>query len=516
MTAVLEEIHHRVATARQAVEVRGSSLLPPLLVVGTSERVGSNWLSDTLGAAGLPQHNEPLRQQLGSTHPLSALNPNPADLDELTDAVIGAYGRHWLVTFVVSKYAPVRHVVKETNLFFATGTLLRLFPESPIVVASRSPLGVVGSFRRRSLFARWRYADRYRQLSLTTSFTRWRRWAPVLPTNEPEETTVLVRLIVLNTLLLADALSDTGRTSRSLFHLPYERAVFHQAEQVRAIGRTIDAELTGTWSGRSPRPSTTAADDVFATTNTRTTLVAPLPQATADQVHETMTELLEAIRPAISTQAAAHAADWLAGDHRYQLTPTPGARPQSRPQDRPAPVCPDLEYTQRGRVSWRNLLVSNDEYASFMNSLADVGLVNTTYGTRLLAIPMPCGRGGRLYIERGRLPGDIHHAIGNVQVWCADGPGTDELRGGPTARWMHGAAWNTPANTEYIRRARHRHLTGASRSVGIRLVRDGYQGVGDLAELAARLKDWTRSLTDRDRTLDELDAPLLRGLQPDI
>ena len=42
---------------------------------------GSNWLSDSLRSA-LVQHNEPLRQQLGPQHPLSALNPDAVDVDE--------------------------------------------------------------------------------------------------------------------------------------------------------------------------------------------------------------------------------------------------------------------------------------------------------------------------------------------------------------------------------------------------------------------------------------------------
>jgi hypothetical protein len=41
------------------------NLNPPVLVCGIAERVGSNWLSDTLRDA-LPQHNEPLRQQVTS------------------------------------------------------------------------------------------------------------------------------------------------------------------------------------------------------------------------------------------------------------------------------------------------------------------------------------------------------------------------------------------------------------------------------------------------------------------
>ena len=36
--------------------------------------------------------------------------------------------------------------MKETNLFFALAALLALFPDSPVAVLSRSPIGVVSSF----------------------------------------------------------------------------------------------------------------------------------------------------------------------------------------------------------------------------------------------------------------------------------------------------------------------------------------------------------------------------------
>ena len=55
---------------------------------------------------------------------------------------------------------------------------------------------------------------------------------------------------------------------------------------------------------------------------------------------------------------------------------------------------------------------------------------------------------------------------------------------GPAARWLHGAAWNTPATATEMQRPRHRHLLGCSRGVGIRLVRDGTQAAGHAGELA--------------------------------
>jgi hypothetical protein len=160
--SVAEEVAARVR------EIRASSdgVLPPLLLLGTMERVGSNWVSDTLRPV-TGQHNEPLRQQLGPAHPLSALNPGMSPDEPLER--LGPYGRHWLVTFAAGKHAAERQVIKETNLFFALPALLALFPDSPVAVLTRSPLGVASSFARGDLFRRWGYRARYRQVTATTT-----------------------------------------------------------------------------------------------------------------------------------------------------------------------------------------------------------------------------------------------------------------------------------------------------------------------------------------------------------
>lgn len=158
-THVLDEIDQRITDLRARARAAGVTVLPPLLALGTSERVGSNWLSDTLRPV-MPQHNEPFRQQLGTLHPLSPVNPYGVDVNQVPRALLGALGWHGLVEFVVAKYAPVRHLVKETNLFFTGRSLLRLFADAPAVVLTRSPLGVASSFTRSWLFARWGYADR--------------------------------------------------------------------------------------------------------------------------------------------------------------------------------------------------------------------------------------------------------------------------------------------------------------------------------------------------------------------
>ncbi|MGH3121765.1 MAG: hypothetical protein ACRDND_12180, partial [Streptosporangiaceae bacterium] len=114
--------------------------------------------------------------------------------------------------------------------------------------------------------------------------------------------------------------------------------------------------------------------------------------------------------------------------------------------------------------------------------------------------------------EPGRGAGEIHHLAGNLQAWCCDGPAGDPSA--PASRWLHGAAWNTPATLDEIHRPRGRHLSGASRGVGIRLVRDraGQQPAATAGQLAAALAGWVRSLASRDRPLRDLDEALAGAL----
>ena len=113
---ITSEIAAQVRVIRGAVRRRGADLFPPLLMLGTSERVGSNWISDTLRPV-MAQHNEPFRQQLGAAHPLSPLNP--AWSASVAVARAGQPGAALAGELRRRKYVTSRQVVKETNLFFA-------------------------------------------------------------------------------------------------------------------------------------------------------------------------------------------------------------------------------------------------------------------------------------------------------------------------------------------------------------------------------------------------------------
>lgn len=567
------EIAGRVAAMREA----DGSILPPLLLLGVMERVGSNWVSDTLRPV-TGQHNEPFRQQVSPAHPLSALNPGLSLGDSPPD--LGPYGRHWLVTFAAAKHAPVRQVIKETNLFFALPALLSLFPGSPVAVLTRSPLGVASSFARGDLFRRWGYRARYRQLTAMTTRPELAGWAAVVPDDDPPDLVALARLQVLNSLIIASALHGRG-VRDDLAVIRYEAAVLNPASARVPLARLVP-EAPGFAAAPGP-PAGPAGEDTFATTTRKEELTACLTAEGAGEIGAATASALSAGRRAVPAPAWDLARDWASGDRLYSLAPPQqGAR---RLPGRPAPdggaACPVRWVPGRGGgdLRWRNLLVTNDEMAAFLNEMAAAGLPNRLDGCYLLAVEMPHERGGRLHCsprarrwtvspgfgthpaywvtwtgaaalaarhgarlpsraemiaetsrdglavtnhgyqagdtvpvtEPGRGPGEIHHLAGNLQAWCFDGPAGDPSA--PAARWLHGAAWNTPATLDEIHQPRGRHLLGASRGVGVRLVRHyAGQRAATAGELAAALTGWVRSLASRDRPLRDIDEALAAAL----
>jgi UTP-glucose-1-phosphate uridylyltransferase len=470
--------------------------------------------------------------------------------------------------------------VKETNLFFALPTLLALFPEAPVAVLTRSPLGVASSFTRGDLFRRWAYRGRYQQMVAATRSGHQARYRVLVPDDDPPDLVALVRLQVLNTVLLAAAL-----TGRDIAVIPYETAVLCPQTAVSALAAVVP-DLGVQPARRPPRAAgcsaAAAAEDTFVTTVPRAELAAFLSDPDAELVRATTAAALAAARTAVSAPTLVKASAWLAGDHLYILRPLslPHARRTRRPAIPELATGPRPRFLRRTGLEWRNLLVSNAEFAAFLNELADAGLANSHAGTYLLACEMPAERGGRLHRDpatgrwhvsegyehhpaywvtwigaaafaawsNARLPtraelievtlhegavtanadyqfGDvtpvtepggpadeIHHLVGNVQVWCCDGPSSAELHDGPAERWLYGAAWNTPSTLEEIHRARHRHLAGCSRGVGIRLVRDLASAKVPAAELAALLTGWITSLGCRTRSLFDLDQVLIESL----
>ncbi|MFI6688007.1 SUMF1/EgtB/PvdO family nonheme iron enzyme [Streptomyces sp. NPDC050485] len=572
-----------VARMDRLAEQSGGPAVAPVLALGTFERVGSNWLCDSLREA-MPQHNEPFRQQLGREHPLSPSDRIPPSL---AGCGLGGLGLHHLLCALSDLHAAdglPRHLVKETNLFFATDTVLGLLPRSPALVLTRAPLGIASSFTRGRLWERWHYGERYRQVAATARAPRWRgEFAGLLDLDDPHWATALGRLITVNALLLARALSGQGAGERPHLVISYERRVAERTRTQTELARFLGITLPEAEAVARTGVDAAVADTTFATTTDKDALVAELDATTAQLVTEAVTATLHRARRALDPAVTATAAPWLASDDLYEVH-----QPTSRPSRHPRPVrqeadragVPRPAYTPVSGAWWRNLLVTNEEMAELLTLLHAGGAPNSRLGTRLLVCPMPHERGGRLHYEPStrrwrvspgyeahpaywvtwigaalmaawhgaRLPtraealtatrgvtaynsdyrvgdccpvaepglGDheIHHRIGNVQIWCGDGP--DQPGAQPVQRYLFGAAWNTPGTPEAATAVRSRYLMGSSRGVGIRLVRD--PGTTDAAglgawELAHRLNQWADAADRGDQpTPGGLDRLLLSAL----
>ena len=570
------EVQARLTALAAASRRAGTAVQPPLLILGTCERVGSNWVSDTLRPV-TGQHIEPFRQQIGADHPWSAANPLFSGTNLTATSTLGLLGRHWLVSFAVAKYRPDRQVVKETSLFFALPALLALLPAAPVLVLSRSPLGVASSFTRGELFRQWCYRSRYQQMVTMTRHgdSGASRFAALVPDDSPPDLVALVRLQALNTVLIAGALAG-----RDLAHISYETMVTRPGDALATLTTALP-ELAGhaLAGDRAPVPpaQSPAGDDTFVTANHKISLIAGLEAADAELISAATAASLAAVHDVVPAPVAARAASWLAGGHLYRLEPPRQRTAASRPARSGTPPTVAPRYLRRGFLEVRNMLVSNAEYARFLNAISRAGLPNSHHGTYLLACEMPHERGGRLHRHRrtgawavspgyedypvywvtwvgaaafaarngARLParaeltrltsgatttGNADYRSGDVTPVTEPGAdwtkihhllgnlqtwccdGPDERTGGPAARWLHGIAWNTPATQQAAQQPRCRHVLGCSRGVGIRLVRDGSQPVVSTSELACRLKTWIARLADRSRPLAEIDEELIRAL----
>lgn len=157
---------------------------------------------------------------------------------------------------------------------------------------TRSPLGVVGSFTRSGLFARWGYAERYCWPTRTHPRpVRDRRARP------------------------RGHLDGTGQPH------PQNRLPL------------------------TPEPAlpVEAGDDLFATTNHKTSLAAPLTQAEAAQVITCTAETLAATAGRVPPSVLDRATTWLTGAEHYQLAEKP--KPSRNGRGRTAsPPAPDVAY----------------------------------------------------------------------------------------------------------------------------------------------------------------------------
>lgn len=396
---LMEGVNVALEAMRTAARQQGLELHPPVLAMGISERVGSNWLSDTL-RANMSQHNEPFRQQLNASHRLSSLNPNLVRLEELTDGDMHPHERHWLTTFVASKYGTERQLIKETNLFFGVDNYLGLFPDAPAVVLTRNPVGIASSFVKGDLFRRWQYGDRYAQMQQMVERPEFAEYGFIVANSGLSDLQKLGRLTVLNTLLLASALSN-----RPYVQVAYENATTDQRSVIQSISQLVlkdDSLLEGY---RPPEDTGEAAqDDTFNTRRAKTTLDANLDGDEITALCRDTEAMLDEAERSLPAAAVERARSFLDTTNKaYNSIGRPPARRTKKPDAEPTRTTSlETKFIEAGKegLSWRNILVTNSEFCAFLNDLRAAGQPNVVGGTHVFFNEnMAHARGGRMHFD---------------------------------------------------------------------------------------------------------------------
>jgi hypothetical protein len=395
------DIQSRVQDMVMLASEQGTSLNAPVLAMGISERVGSNWFLDAIGTS-MSTCNEPYRQQLHDTHVLSALNPDMLSLSDLSVNDTHPYERHWLTTFVASKYGERRHLLKETNLFFAVDNYLDLFPDSPVIVLGRNPVGIASSFEKGKLFDRWQYGDRYSQMQSMVQRPEMADFAFTVESDGTDNLDKLGRLILLNTLLISNSLGG-----RVYSHVPYESATSDQA----LIYQRVSQELFGDSTTLMPNTSRfngsrASADGTFNTNVAMAAREAHLTGEDITRLCRTMNSLLLRAADVLPMATVVRATGFLDIDEeRYApLGRNTGKMNMngSKKDSESAPTTVESEFVdiEGQEILWRNTHVTNQEYCDFLNSMYEAGVPNIINGTQLFMNEnMLNSRGGRMHFD---------------------------------------------------------------------------------------------------------------------
>lgn len=547
------DARERVKKLRLASEQKGLELRPPILALGISERVGSNWFLDTV-ANSIQTHNEPFRQQLHGEHPFSTLSQRPADISKFPVDAMHPYERYWLVNFVASKYTPNQQLIKETNLFFSTANFVELFPDAKAIVLVRNPIGIASSFADNNLFKKWNYSERYNQIKAMTRQPQYSEFGFVFEgAHDPGSMRKLTRLVFLNTLQTIEALEK-----RDHLVVRYEDSVMNRESTLKSVSTYI---LESGVTLIDPEATDKSTNHVFSTKKKKTELAANLD---AHEIRIIQTEIRRLLATSLGHLSIPryeqlqdilelHTDDYWMGGRK---TPIASIATEA------SAVVPEFSYVIRPKeenVKWGNQLLTNELFTEFANRMYDEGVSNIINGTQLLfnenMIPQ---RGGRIWFSPdsgsyevstgyekhplywvtwlgaaafarymgSRLPSlaeartlmkdkihsdlstinadqrhddvtpagkydadsaGIYDAVGNLSIWCSDGFADSEAH--PTQRYIVGTAWNKRGDAEQITGVRARPITGCSRSVGIRIIRDDTRKLS-AGEIADRLEGW--------------------------
>lgn len=522
--------------------------ITPVTVLGIFERVGSNWFLDSVASA-FHTHNEPYRQQLHWTHQSSSLTPDFRLLRDTRYEELSSLEQHWFKGYVLGKFGRTPNLVKETNLFFAVDNFVDLFDTSTRIVLTRDPAGIADSFYKRRLFNKWDYEKRF--LQITAMAEKDAEFSFI--NNFSNNNSVIGRLALLlttNSLLIARALRGQNT------HLvPYEACDDERYSILSGLSRIIPGsdrliDAFQEHERKAPEPRESLIDDTFSTAYRESqSFSTALEKSEVSELYAVIDKLISKAHETLPDSIVMVANEFLTS-HR-SVYKNKGTNKKQSSQLREPTQKETVAIRNLGaktyvgdqldsNLRWRQTLVTNLEFAEFLNFMNSSGIPNVINGVQFLFNEnMPAPRGGRIKYDssRGytsvegfedhpvywvtwygaklfadyvgnRLPtsrelelqyrltpidlcsvnsdyrvGDvvaasnkgtpaIQHLIGNLAVWCSDGPRNNIIDKIIQARFFSGIAWNRVANLHTLTENKSRPAIGSSRSIGIRLIED--------------------------------------------
>jgi len=389
----------------------------PLLILGTFERVGSNWLLDTLNQY-LHTHNEPFKQQLSEESNFSTMSPKLENIENSLTNSDSQPSSYWLETFVTTKYGTIDHAIKENNLFFALENYLKFFPDSPILILKRDPLGILSSFIDQDLFNKWDYEKRYEQLKKISCSGDWEQFNFIYNDTIKEDGSSIVkltRMLFLNSLLLAYLLGK-----RSYKELAYESSIKDRSEVLKFLSTEIFPENFFLDTQNDISEEQLVPQGIYSTKRTKNKLEAYLEIEDQTIILKELDRLFnlafEKFDPLI-IQRVKHFLNY--NKNQYNIA---GRRDSNIFQNssEKVPESAPIEFIvdDSQGLEWRNILVTNEEYCLFLNEMRNNGIDNIVDdGQIFFNENMIYGRGGRIHFNHNKNKYEINPGYKNHPVY---------------------------------------------------------------------------------------------------
>lgn len=216
-----------------------------VLVLGSFERVGSTWFMASVDEIGRG-YTEIFRQHLGPGHPFSSIDKiaEGSERGYFDKKLKGdVFGQLWLRNFKKWQNFPDLCAFKETNLFLTLGSFLSFFDNStPVVLLTRDPRGIFGSFKRSNLYERWSYEERFNDLKkIIVEKKHPYEWI-FETTDKKNWLDVLISLLLVNNLEISKSVLD-NRQRNKIFKLNYEEMVVNGEKLVKKLSKFIGRKL---------------------------------------------------------------------------------------------------------------------------------------------------------------------------------------------------------------------------------------------------------------------------------